>query len=354
MLDTATPPFDLGALVSTVQHNCHISDAQHAGDLTLCTFLLKMRELYRWENDIPLSQDMPKAVVGDWMNAREQLWEGLEAAPYQGLPLPDGEIDPFESERVNGHLGPQGLIYSGGYGRQCKPHFFIGRLLREEVRHSHRIYVSACEYARDLDAPAGMMQNGIIHVRTEALRRWIWERYEEWNWNHKNEAMARALAAYPFDTAPEDALHAMTETETESVILHELGEARVGDELGPEWENLLVDLMRSRAEIIARAVRDLYADCLSTLPGLLERENAAAIHFHFANFVGMRRKLYPELGRAYQAWVDTGSLTELRREAASGQEHWRLLAGEMLESHARLGEAVRAEIETNIETWHGD
>ena len=47
---------NVGAIVSAVQKNCHISDAQFASDLTLCTFLLKMRELYRWEHDIPLTQ----------------------------------------------------------------------------------------------------------------------------------------------------------------------------------------------------------------------------------------------------------------------------------------------------------
>ncbi|MCS6786726.1 MAG: hypothetical protein NZ524_06820, partial [Thiobacillaceae bacterium] len=48
---------DLAALINAVQRNCDISDAQYAGDLTLCTFLLKMRELYRWEHDIPLGAD---------------------------------------------------------------------------------------------------------------------------------------------------------------------------------------------------------------------------------------------------------------------------------------------------------
>jgi hypothetical protein len=46
------PMLNLGQVVATVQKNCHISDAQYAGDYTLCIFLLKMREFYRWENQI--------------------------------------------------------------------------------------------------------------------------------------------------------------------------------------------------------------------------------------------------------------------------------------------------------------
>lgn len=344
-----TNALDLGALVNAVQKNCDISDAQYAGDLTLCTFLLKMRELYRWENDIPFSQEMPKSEVGTWMNDREQVWETLEAASFEPLPLPDAEIDPFEVAAANARLLPLGLVYSGGFGRSCKPHFFLGRLLRAEARDGHRIFVSDCEYARDLDAPPGMLLDGMIFVRTEALRRWLWERYEEWRWNRRNEAMGRAIACYDFDRDVDDALWAMTETETESVILHELGEVKAGAALGAAWERLLVDLMRTRGEIMARAVRDLLADCESTLPGLLARRDPAAIHFYFANFVGMRRKLFPELAAEYRGWVEHGSLAGLEREAGKGRERWHALAREMLAAHADLGEAVGGRVEQLIE-----
>lgn len=335
----------LGAIVSAVQYNCHLSDAQFAGDLTLCTFLLKMRELYRWEHDIPLTSEMPKGEVGEWMNEREKLWEGFEAASYQPLPMAAGVIDPFEVGAINRDLAPRGLIYSGGYGRACKPHFFLGSLLRSEMREGFRVYVSDCEYARDLDAPPGMMLDDTIFVRTESLRRWLWEKYEEWRWSKRNEAMARAVACYDFAADAEAALRAMTATETESVILHELGEARVGADLGEAWPALLADIMRTRAEIVARAVRDLYADCLSTLPGLIERGDPAALHFFFANFVGMRRQLAPELAAAYRAWLQSGDLDDLRRAAAAGLARWRAQAREMLAWHQTLGEGARTRIE---------
>lgn len=339
----------LGAIVSAVQKNCHISDAQFAADLTLCTFLLKMRELYRWENEIPLTQDMPKSEVGDWMNERERFWAAVEAAPYEPLPLTAGSIDPFEVAQANRELAPHGLVYSGGFGRACKPHFFLGSLLREERREGFRVYVSGCEFARDLDAPPGMMLDDTIFVRTESLQRWLWEKYEEWNWNHRNEAMTRAVACYDFQHQPAAALQAMTTTETESVILHELGEARVGAELGEDWSQLLAAVMRTRAEIMLRAVRDLYADCLSTLPGLLTRQNPAAIHFYFANFTGMRRQLFPELATAYQAWLESGDSAELHRASAAGCVKWQASAWRMIELHRQHGEAIAAQVEHALE-----
>lgn len=342
------PDWNLGAVVSAVQRNCHISDAQFAGDLTLCTFLLKMRELYRWEHDIPLSQDMPKGEVGDWMNARNRLWDEIETAPYEPLPLPGGPVDAFAVRAVNAELVPRGLVYSGGYGRQCKPHFFLARLARQEQRHGYPIYVAECEYARDLDAPPGMMLDDTIFVRTEALRRWLWERYEEWRWNKRNEAMGRALASYPFERDVEAALQAMTATETESVILHEVGEARADADFGPDWPLLLAAVMRGRAEIIVRAVRDLYADCLSTLPGLIERAEPAAIHFYFANLVGMRRKLFPELVAGYRHWLETGDLAKLRAAAEAGLQRWGEEGQALLALYRELAEAVGPAIEARL------
>lgn len=343
------PEFKFADVVDAVRQNCNISDAQHAGDLTLCTFLLKMRELYRWEKDIPLSQEMPKHEVGEWMNVRGQLWDDIESRPYISVPLNSGPVDPFESQRINADLTGQGYVYSGGYGRHCKPHFFLADLLRRETRHGFDIFVSGREHARDLEAPPGMFIDRTIFLRTEALRRWLWEKYEEWRWSRKNDAMGRAISHYPFTEDAEAALTAMTEAETESVILHELGEARAGAELGDAWEGLLLEIMRSRAEIMVRAVRDLYADSLTTLPGLLERGDPASIHFYFANFVGMRRKLFPELFDAYLEWTQSGQIASLRATALRGLEQWQDLSHEMLAMHRAQGEAVRPLLESKLD-----
>jgi hypothetical protein len=193
-----------------------------------------------------------------------------------------------------------------------------------------------------------MFLDRALFVRTEALRRWLWEKYEEWRWNRKNEAMARAFQVHGFETEPESALDRMVETEMESVILHELGEAWAGELLGDAWEQLIVAVFRGRAEIIVRAVRDLLADCQSTLPGLIARADAAALHFFIANFVGMRRKLFPELAETYADWLATGDLSLLAEVAARGREHWRATAFELLDLHARRGDDVGPLIEARL------
>jgi hypothetical protein len=52
-----------------VQRNCDIADAQFAGNYSLCTYLLKMREFYRWERGLPFSAALDRQAVGDWVSA---------------------------------------------------------------------------------------------------------------------------------------------------------------------------------------------------------------------------------------------------------------------------------------------
>jgi hypothetical protein len=65
-------------LTEIVQRNCDIADAQHGGDYGMCTYLLKMRELYRWTQGLPLGASLSHADVGDWLTAREAHLESLE------------------------------------------------------------------------------------------------------------------------------------------------------------------------------------------------------------------------------------------------------------------------------------
>jgi hypothetical protein len=167
-----------------------------------------------------------------------------------------------------------------------------------------------------------MLQGRTIYVRLESVRRYLWEKIEEWQWRKAGSRMARALAAYDFVADPEAGLARMAENETESMILHELGEARAGELLGPRWEEMIASVARTGAETPARAVRDLLADCLSTLPALVARENLPALHFHFATFDSPRRELFPQALEAYEESLRGGSLAPLERVAREGSERF--------------------------------
>jgi hypothetical protein len=337
---------NLGHLISTVQNNCHISDARYAGNYTMCIFLLKMREYYRWEHEIPLSAKLPRAELGEWLVAREKTWETLENDSFREIPLDHVSADPFDSDAVNQVLLPQGYVYSAGYGLFSKPLFFLGQLVKREEHEGLQVLVSSCEYARDLVAPPAMTLNGTIFVRQDALRRYLWEKVEEWRWKQQEDVpMARAVAAYGNDNDLDRLLDRMTDEETEVAILHELGEVRAGELLGPGWEEMLAAIPRSKGEFLARAVRDHLADCLSTLPALLEAGSEGALHFYFANFSGMRRAIFPEAVSAYHRWVENGDLRALRELPARGADRWHETATGMLSEFRDRGDKTRAGFE---------
>ena len=235
---------DLSSLSATVQRNCHISDALHARNYTLCTYLLKMREFYRWEQGYPFNVSLPKDALGDWITEREALWEQLEINRFEPLHLGQSEIDPFETTAINQELAAQGLVYSGGYGGYAAPHFFLADLLRAEQREGLPVLIAGREHARDMAAPPAMLLDGTLFIRRESMRRMLWEKIEEWRWKKHQDAMARAMAHYDFDADFTQALEQMTDNEVESALLHEVGEWRAEERLGRGLAGAAADRFR--------------------------------------------------------------------------------------------------------------
>ena len=185
--------------------------------------------------------------------------------------------------------------------------------------------------ARDLTALPAALQGGTVIVRREALRQWLWEKAEAWSIKKTAGAFARALRHYGHADDPHGALERMTDAETASLILHERGEHAASRLLGTGWEDRLVCSKKRRAEILMRAVRDNLADCLVTLPALIEREAWPSLWFWFANFDGMRRELWPEMAAFDFTKLGAGN-TALQETVQRGAAHWEAVARRLLAS----------------------
>lgn len=339
------------SLIEAVQRNCDIVDARHGSDFGMCTYLLKMRELYRWQQGLPLGAALDRQAVGDWLSEREAQLESLEAAEFAPLTVDGETLEPFDADRLNAILRPHGLVYSAGLVQGARPHFFLAELEAEErAEHGFVLRVSGRELARGLNAPPAMTRGTQIFLRREALRRYLWEKYESWLWSRPDNAMARAVACYPFDTALEEALECMTNAEMAVVEAHERGEYQAGRVLGESWEAMLLDLESTPAELMARAVRDHLADCSQTLPMLIEHRREPSLHFFLANLGAMRKHLFPGLQGAYADWLGRGDWAVLEHLAQDGARHWLAIAEQMLEIHRRHGPAAAARIATAVES----
>jgi len=336
------------ALTQQVQQNCHISDAQYAGNYTLCIYLLKMREFYRWETQLPFSKKLDNNDIGGWLTKREGLWDEIDEAPLDQLHLNDQAFDCFESDAINKQLAQEKLVYSGGYGLYGKPVFFLGELLHKETLDDYTLYISGKELARDLAAPPGMLQNKTVYIRRESLRRFIWEKFEESLWHKQQNPLSRALQCYDFKSQPEAALEKMTDNEVDTVLHHEIGEIQAGKILGESWDKMITDLPHSQAEIMARSVRDNIADMLSTLPKLLDNNETAQIHFYFANLSSMRKMIFPSLPSAYKCWLEDKDTTQLKSLIDIAAKHWINMAEQMLEIYQLHRDQSQTKIETLI------
>jgi hypothetical protein len=342
-------PAALQPFRDSVQHNCHISDARYASDFSMCVYLLKMREYFRWERGYSFAATLPHKDVGDWLAKRESLWEQLESKDFLPVELNGKQYDPFDSDSINQVLEEHQLLYSAGYGYKTKPHFFLAHLEKTVTHKSYSIHISAKEYARDLGAPPAMSLNKRIYVRRESLRRMLWERLEEWRWSTPDNAMGRAIGCYDFGSNLDKALEQMTEAEIETLTLHEIGEVKAGEILGENWREMISAFPRSRLELMARAVRDHLADALSTLPNLIERAHPPSLHFYFANLSGMRKQIYPALLNAYDHWVECGDRLRLEAQVSAGRKHWIQVARELIKLHESRVTTAWQDMESLIE-----
>jgi len=320
----------LEEIINTVQHNCHIADARHAGNYTLCVYLLKMREMYRWERGIDFKTMLTTDDVGDWLTEREGLWDDVEEQDYKELCINNKAYEPFENDLINNLMDEHKLVYNAGLGIRCRPHFFVADLEKIIKHDDYTIYISGKEYARDMAAPPAMAQEECIFIRRESLRRVIWEILDDARVAGLDNPLTRAMSFYDFDKDAEKALTQMTETEIEYVIQHEIGEVKVGKILGDGWNHMLGDLAKTQAEIMLRAIRDHLADSITTLPTLLKNQNKASIHFYFGNMTAMRKHLAPALVEAYGVWHETGSISELEKILKQSQTHWQTLASDVI------------------------
>lgn len=331
---------DLAALTQAVQANCHIADARHATELSLCNYLLQMREFFRWERGLPFGAVLPRAEVGAWLAEREALWEAVQAQDFQ--PLPPGGLPAFAPAGLHTELAAAGLAYGAGLAGRGRPSFFLAELLEDRPPDAWGLQVRICgrELARGLHAPPATLQGQQVVLRQDALARWLWQLVEAQGVRQAPGPMQVVVQAYgwqqDFNAGLPQALHELGEV----LLLHEQGEHLAGQALGNGWAALRLAQPDRRTGLALQAVRDLLADFSHTLPTLLARGVTTEIHFWFAGLDGLREQMCPALKPAYQAWCAHPAGTALPTLAKRGAAHFGALAEQAL--RCRGPQAVQA------------
>ncbi|MEE9319648.1 MAG: Sfum_1244 family protein [Granulosicoccus sp.] len=342
---------ELTRLCATVQANCAISDARFARNYSLCVYLLRMREYYRWQYNIPLGKHMPTDVVRDWVTAKEMHWDDIEEDDYQPLSFAGNRVDPFDSVAVNAALQGKGLIYSAGIGRMGQPHFVLAKHIATTHPDNHTICVeTGIEKARDIITQPAMAIGNTVIIRHDCISRLLWQMIEEWQSNQTPGPVARVARHYNLvdNWQLDQAIHAATEDLCNVFRAHEFGEVEAGQLLGKPWQDMAVNMIGTRGELYVRAVRDLLADSLHTLPMILERDAGHYLDFWLAGIQGVRLQLLDKTPLDQMRMTDCSDtrLAQLALLQESASSHWQAVAGSMLEAYAIAGSRIDFETVT--------
>ncbi len=344
-------------LIRQVSLNCEIGNAGQAGHFSLCGLLLRLRQLYKWENGLPPWREPDSGAVLAWVEAKEQAWEKLEGASWHDLAWNGAALDPLAVEELNQDLIPLGLAYGAGYSRGLAPTCFLGELLEVRRLEELTVLVLGKELARDLDAAPALCQGHLIYARKEALAYYLWDRLSDPVQMDK-PFLKVALAAYGTTLpallqdpeANRGAFESLVEAELEAAVRHEVGEAREAG-LREALRTVLALFPQTRVELWVRSLKDALAEVndWGRLAYLIETRQLASFALMLAWRPGLYSLLMPELEPVFQQ-VAAGDSWEALEEARQGiLARLRKTAAELAGLLAAPETTPRAQIRREIE-----
>jgi hypothetical protein len=322
----ASGPLVPDTLIDEVRWNCDIASASQSGHFSLCGMLLRLRQLYKWENGLAPWQEPEVDAVLAWIAHRESTWDDLEEATWRDLAWGDTRLDPFAVETLNTYLIPQNLAYGAGLSRGLTPTFFLGELLEERREGSLTILVLGSELARDLDASPGLCQGTLIYARRQAMAFYLWDRLADPT-QQGNAYLQLALKSFGLSLkalirnpqAYQDQFQAFLAGELEAVVRHETGEA-LEPSLKEAFPTVLERFPQTRAELFVRTLKDALADVneWGRLAYIIGERKLPSLAVMLAWRPGLLPTLLPELEPAFQKFLPSRDwdVMEAAREQA--------------------------------------
>lgn len=350
-------------LQQAVQYNCDISDARFARDYSMCVYLLRMQEYYRWKHNIGLSDTVDGDKLGDWVRSTEDYWDTIEEREFKPVEVDGNVHDPFDCDAINQSLqGHTDLVYSAGIGRLGQPHFVLATCI-ERSDAPHRRIECGAELARDSITLPAMMRDGTIYIRHDGIVRMLWQMVAEWRIKRLSGPMQRLVEHYRLDDSdccsnthmnsaapapvvPASIVKAAKQFNT-LIHHHELGEIRVVAELGDQYLQMIATLQGRRSEAFVRAVGDLLADSLGSWPYIADRQSTVHLDFWLAGLSGIREDLFQKTPLSQLLSTAAPCIATLTEHLPREQARWRHIAERLLEQFQRDGKKLDAEAVIN-------
>jgi hypothetical protein len=340
-----------------VRRNCDISDARDNGIYSICTLVLKLRNLYKWEHGLNPWEEPEPAVLLDWIGAREEYWETIHGEEFSPIPINGAGIDPFLLEAINLRLSTANLLYGAGYGRSMKAVFFLADVLEERWVEGCQTFILGREEARELSSPFAMLQGNTIYIRKEPMRFFFWDQIQEINPSSRL-SMQQALKAYGLmldDSSLDrqkliDIFDRIVDAELDIFVYHEVGESRENLLSSSQLKKIIGAYPGTAIELLARAVKDILADThpAGLLPHIIARKKKSSLGFYLAFLDGMRKLLCTEVNEAGRDFWESGAWPLLRDAVAECRRRNEEIAYRFLDMNQRL---ARGDSPAAVRRW---
>ncbi len=342
---------DINYIAAQVKENCDISDAKYSGIYSVCGLALRLRDFYRWEKRIEPWGAVPSAGILNWIGEKESKWERIKDNDFKSLEISGNKYPPFETLAINNILKPQGYLYAAGYAHAMKPTFFLAEI-RESFQISEcNVYILDRELARDLFTAPTLLQGNDIFARRECIRYFLWDKIQEVGQSGK-EMLEFALEVYDIDHEEirvnpdkiKNKLQRLADSELETYIYHEIGEAYDDVFVREEWKEIISSFPYTGIEAFTRAVKDVLSDTndKGRLRYIIDRKRQGSLGFYVSFLRGFSRLIFPEIISSFWEFRKTGDWDIIEETRNIGHNNARDFAQELTQIY-RTGKAMGKE-----------
>ncbi len=300
------------SIIKDIEYNCDISDAKGHGIYTMCTMVLRLRNLYKWENDLEPWQEPITADLLDWIEAKENYWKTIAEAPYRQLKFNGCALSPDDSPAINAYFRKKQMVYGAGYGRSMKAIFFLAEKIEQRTAADLPVLILGKETAREMASPFAMAQDGVIFIRKESLRFFLWDYIQELRSSCRS-SLRHALQLHGLlhdgklvQQKLQDTLDNIVEAELDLFIYHEVGEILQKSFDSSMLQKIVTQFPGSVYELVSRSIKDLLADThpRGLLSHLASENLESSLSFYVGFLDGLRKVLFPEIIDAHQKFLD--------------------------------------------------
>lgn len=335
--------------VEDIQHNCNISDARDHGIYTMCTMVLKLRNLYKWENVLDPWQEPDPGDLLDWIEAKENYWQTIAEEPYRSLTINGYPYVPDDVAGINIHFVSEQMVYGAGYGRSLKAVFFLAEKIEQRTVAGFPVYI----LGREMASPLAMAQEGSIIIRREPLRFFLWDYIQELRSSCRS-AFHHALNLYGLlqdgqlnQQKLKATLDRIVDAELDLFIYHEVGELLQTTFDSSILQKIIARFPGSIYELVCRSIKDILADThpQGLLSHLISEQLETSLSFYVGFLDGLRRELFPEISAALQKFQDDRDWQGIEQARDACRDNTLQYAEKIQIIAQRIGHASDAEVQ---------